>query len=135
MSFKNSVKFWIFLADGDLKIAKDELNTKKPFTNAICFHSHQCTEKYLKAYLTFVRKPFRKTHDLAELIELCKEDDKEFEKLYEINAHKLTRYAVQVRYPDDFYIPTIEDAKEAIRIAQKVKRFIRKKLREKGFKI
>jgi HEPN domain-containing protein len=40
-----------------------------------------------------------------------------------------------VRYPDDFYIPTIEDAKEAIRIAQKVKRFVRKKLREKGFKI
>jgi HEPN domain-containing protein len=39
-----------------------------------------------------------------------------------LNAHKLTRYAVQVRYPDDFYIPTIEDAKEAIRIAQKVKR-------------
>jgi len=48
------VKEWLLLAEGDLKIAKDELNTPDPFTNAICFHCQQCVEKYLKAYLTFL---------------------------------------------------------------------------------
>ncbi len=125
---KSSYEKWIFIADGDLKTAEDELNVPEPFTNTVCFHAQQCVEKYLKAYLTFIGKPFGKTHDIAELIELCKEEDDEFEYLYEIKANKLTRYAVEVRYPDEFYIPSIEEAKEAVEIAKKVKSFIRRKL-------
>jgi HEPN domain-containing protein len=121
------------LAEGDLKTAEDELSTTEPFTNTICFHSQQCVEKYLKAYLSFVGKPFRKTHDISELIELCKEVDEEFEILYSLNATKLTRYAVDVRYPDEFYIPSIEEAKEALEIAKKVRNFIIRKLKEIGF--
>lgn len=81
-------------------------------------------EKYLKAYLTMVEIPFRKTHDIAELIELCKKRDDTFEQLYQLKAHKLTRYAGEVRYPDDFYVPSIEEAKDSIEIAKKVKQFI-----------
>ncbi len=125
---KSSYEEWIFYADGDLKTAEDELNAPEPFTNTVCFHAQQCVEKYLKAYLTFRGKPFRKTHDIAELIELCEEEDYEFEYLYEIKANKLTRYAVEVRYPDEFYIPSIEEAKEAVEIAKKVKSFVRRKL-------
>ncbi len=125
---KSSYEKWIFIADGDLKTAEDELNVSEPFTNTVCFHAQQCVEKYLKAYLTFINKPFGKTHDIAELIELCKEEDYEFEYLYEIKANKLTRYAVEVRYPDEFYIPSIDEAKEAVEIAKKVKSFIRRKL-------
>jgi HEPN domain-containing protein len=121
------------LAEGDLKTAEDELSTTEPFTNTICFHSQQCVEKYLKAYLSFVGKPFRKTHDISELIELCKEVDEEFEILYSLNAAKLTRYAVDIRYPDEFYIPSIEEAKEALEIAKKVRNFIIRKLKEIGF--
>ena len=121
------------MAEGDLKTAEDELSTTEPFTNTICFHSQQCVEKYLKAYLSFVGKPFRKTHDISELIELCKEVDEEFEILYSLNAAKLTRYAVDIRYPDEFYIPSIEEAKEALEIAKKVRNFIIRKLKEIGF--
>jgi HEPN domain-containing protein len=95
VSKKETVKRWIFLADGDLKTAEDELSVPEPFTNTICFHSQQCVEKYLKAYLSFVGKSFRKTHDISELIELCKEIDEEFEILYSLNATKLTRYAIE----------------------------------------
>jgi HEPN domain-containing protein len=130
---EKTVKVWIFLAEGDLKTAEDELSTTEPFTNTICFHSQQCVEKYLKAYLSFVGKPFRKTHDISELIELCKEVDEEFEILYSLNAAKLTRYAVDIRYPDEFYIPSIEEAKEALEIAKKVRNFIIRKLKEIGF--
>lgn len=111
MTKKKPIENWIFLAEGDLKIAKDELNMPAPFTNAICFHSQQCVEKYLKAYLLLVGKPFGKTHDIALLIELCNEEDKEFVNLYNIHANKLTRYAVEIRYPDDFYLPSMRKQK------------------------
>ena len=56
MKKEETVKNWIFLADGDLKTAQDELNILEPFTNTIYFHSQQCVEKYLKAYLTFIER-------------------------------------------------------------------------------
>ncbi len=130
MKDKETVKNWIFLADGDLKTAEDELMSKNPFTNTICFHSQQSVEKYLKAYLSLVGEPFGKTHDIAQLIELCKKYENDFEKLYELKAHKLTRYAVDVRYTDDFYIPTIEEAEESIKIAKNVKKFVLQKIRK-----
>lgn len=89
MKNEETVKNWIFLADGALKTSEDELNTKVPITNNICFHAQQCVEKYLKAYLSPIGKPFAKTHDIAELIEICKEFDRDFDKLYRLNAHKL----------------------------------------------
>jgi len=133
MKKEKKVREWIFLAEGDLKTAEDELAMPEPFTNTICFHSQQCAEKYLKAYLTFLGKPFKKTHDIAELIELCRENDKEFDNLYNLKATKLTRYAVITRYPDEFYTPSIEEAKESVEIARKVKSFVIKKLKEVGY--
>lgn len=132
---EETAKKWILLANGDLKTAQDEFKSENPVTNAVCFHAQQCVEKYLKAYLTLHNQPFRKTHDIAELIELCKKVDGNFDSLYDLSAHKLTRYAVEVRYPDAFYIPTIEEAKESIEIAVSVRDFILDKLRQKGLKI
>ncbi|MCD6408522.1 HEPN domain-containing protein [bacterium] len=129
-----TVKKWVLKAENDLKTGKDEFQTEKPATDTICFHMQQCIEKYLKAYLIFNGKEIRKTHDIAELIELCIEIDKEFEKLYEINADDLTSYAVEIRYGEEFYFPSIEETKLAIEIAEKVKKFVLEKLKEKGFK-
>jgi len=130
MKNERTFKNWIFFADGDLKTAEDELNMPDSFTNTICFHSQQCVEKYLKAYLSFVGRSSGKTHDIAELIELCKENDEEFDNLYKINANKLTKYAVEVRYPDEFYIPSKEEAKNSVEIAKKVKSFVLDKFRK-----
>ena len=128
------VKNWVARAENDLKIAKDEIGTEKPATDAICFHAQQCVEKYLKAYLIFNQKRFRKTHNIAKLIELCKEIHEDFDYLYEIGAHNLTDYAVEIRYGEEFYFPAIDETKEAIEIAEKVKSFVLRKLKEKGFK-
>jgi len=135
MKNESTVRNWIFLAEGDFKTANDELRTEFPITTTICFHSQQCVEKYLKAYLTLVGQFFGKTHDIALLIELCKKHNIDFEQLYKLNAHKLTRYAVEVRYPDEFYIPSLEEAKESIEIAKNSKEFILNKIREYGFNI
>ena len=126
---KETVKKWLLLADGDLKTAKDEFDTENPVTNTICFHAQQCVEKYLKAFLTFVQEPFGKTHDIAHLIELCKRHDSTFENLYSLKAHKLTRYAVIIRYPDEFYVPSMQEAKHSIEIAEEVKNFVSKKMK------
>lgn len=51
------------------------MKTAKPTTDMVCYHMQQCVEKCLKAYLVAHEKPFRRTHDIAELIEYCKEID------------------------------------------------------------
>ena len=126
------VKKWTQKAENDFKTGRDELLTDEPATDMVCFHMEQCIEKYLKAFLVFHSKDFRRTHNIAELIELCKEMDHEFEKLYEMNADKLTIYAVEVRYPEDFYMPALEEAKKCLEVATEVKHFVRTKLKNKG---
>ena len=126
------IKNWILKAENDFKTGKDEFATEKPATDTICFHMQQCIEKYLKAYLVFYKKYFRNTHSIAELIELCIEIESDFDVLYKLNADKLTIYAVEVRYPDDFYMPTLIETKECIEIATKVKELIKEKLKTNG---
>jgi HEPN domain-containing protein len=124
MGIDDIVLNWIKKAESDLKTAKDEIQTENPATDTICFHSQQCIEKFLR---------FGKTHNIAELIELCKEIDEDFEKLYDIKAESLTPYAVEIRYPDELYFPSLEEAKEAIKIAEEVKSFVIEKLNKSGF--
>jgi HEPN domain-containing protein len=124
---------WLKKADNDLKTAKDELNTENPATDTVCFHAQQCAEKYLKAYLIYHQVYFRKTHNIAELIELCKKVDPDFETLYDFKAERLTPYAVEARYPEEFFFPSLEEAKEAIETAEKVKAFVVEKLKKEGF--
>jgi len=78
------VKQWMQKAENDFKTGNDEFQTEEPATDMVCFHMQQCVEKYLKAYLVFHSKEFRKTHNIAELIDLCQGIDSEFEKLYEL---------------------------------------------------
>ncbi|MGC8928890.1 MAG: HEPN domain-containing protein, partial [Myxococcota bacterium] len=122
-------------AENDLKIGKDEMLTEAPATDAVCFHMQQCIEKYLKAYLIFNGKEIRKTHDIAELISNCSEIDESFKTLLKPDIVKLTDYAVEIRYGEDFYFPSVDEAKEAIEICEKVIEFTMNKLKEKGFEI
>lgn len=129
------VKNWMAKAESDLKIAKDEMMIEDPATDAVCFHAQQCVEKYLKAYLVFHQKHFKKTHNIARLIELCKEISEDFDSLYHFDAHNLTDYAVEVRYDEEIYFPSLDESKEAIEVAEKVKDFVRKKFMEIGVEL
>ncbi len=118
---------WLVKANNDLKVAENEivLSEKDMVTDAICFHSQQAVEKYLKAFLITKEKDFKKSHNLEYLLEICIETDKDFSQ---IELGDLSFYAVEVRYPDDFYIPTEAEAGECLDIARKVKEFVYKKL-------
>lgn len=130
---KESVKQWIIKAEHDLKTAKDEIITDNPATDVVCFHTQQCAEKYLKAYLVYndieITKSL-KTHDISELIDFCKDIETMFGQVISENeADKLTNYAIEIRYPDDFYFPSIEESESAIETAEKVKGFILNKIK------
>ena len=57
---------------------------------------------------------------------LCIKIDEDFRNLN--FATVLTNYAVEIRYPGDFYIPDIEEACEAYEMALKVKDFVINKM-------
>ncbi len=109
--------------------SNDEIEEEKYDVGRITYYVFKEGIEVWKKIVIKISKPFGKTHDIAEFIELCKENNDEFEYLYEIKANKLTRYAVEVRYPDEFYIPSIEEAKEAVEIAKKVKSFMLEKFK------
>ena len=128
-----TVKAWILKAESDLKTGKDEMLTEEPATDTICFHMQQCAEKYLKAFLIFNGREIHKTHNLAEIIQDCIELDSDFKKLLEFKAHTLTDFGVEFRYPSEVLFPSLEETKEAIMIAEKVKLFVLAKLKSKGY--
>ena len=62
---------WVDKAEGDFATAERELQASvTPNFDAVCFHSQQCAEKYLKARLNEAKVPFPKTHSLSALLDL-----------------------------------------------------------------
>jgi HEPN domain-containing protein len=101
---------------------KSALKRKAPLTSASCFHSQQCTEKYLKALLVSKNVEFPKTHDLLILDTLCNNAGI-FTGFTKGDLGRLTGFAVHIRYPGNQPIP--EDARDALEIALNVRRFAR----------
>jgi len=120
-----SWKAWIERAEEDYLLALSALRRKSPLTYGATFHAQQCIEKYLKALLISRQVVFPRTHDLAALGYLSEQagiilpiDDDALELL--------TTYAVETRYPGTQ--PTIEESKEAVKLARIVRRFIKRTL-------
>jgi len=117
---------WKRKADNDIKTMDNEFASDEPVTDTICFHAQQAAEKYLKLYLLCNNINPMRTHSISVLLAECRKIDPDYSELTEIEY--LTDYAVELRYPDSFYIPEIEEAKEAYQDALKVKDFVEKKL-------
>lgn len=119
------VKRWLIKALNDYKTAAQLLHAlpEEMITDTLCFHCEQFVEKALKSFLVKHNIDFDRTHDLRYLTKLCSDLDIDFEWLYEV-ARKLSEYAVEVRYPDDFYVPSVKEARECFEIVTKVKNFV-----------
>jgi len=48
--------------------------------------------------------------------------------MIKFNFKELSSYAVEVRYPDEFYVPSLEEARRSFEIAVEVKDFVFRKL-------
>lgn len=125
------VKQWLHIADRNLAAAKQGLEDKNVLTDSVCFNCQQATEKYLKSFLTFHQIDFPKTHSMIALINLCATKDASFKEIAD-EADSLTDYAVEIRYPDDWYEPTPEETQKAFADTLKIKKFVLEKLQIKN---
>lgn len=119
---KGVLSRWRLKADNDLKTAEFGLSAPEPTTDTICFHCQQAVEKYLKLFLISHGNEPAFTHNISVLVETCAVIDPDFAGLADCDF--LTAYAVTLRYPDDFYIPAIEEAHVALTAAQRVRSFV-----------
>ena len=111
---------WFAKADEDLEIARRALGPDQPLPAMTCYHAQQCAEKYLKGYLVAHDIPFRLVHDLPYLIRLCAGLNPAFADLRSA-ADILNEYLAITRYPTEgSHEPDIEDAKQAIGLAEHI---------------
>jgi len=121
------LKNWIVKALHDIKIVSNELklNDDEIVTDACCFHCQQAIEKLLKSFLIYKEVGYPFTHNLEYLLKKCKEIDSDFGSL---DMGDLTDYAVDIRYGEDFIVPTVKETKDAYKKAIEIKGFVLNKI-------
>jgi HEPN domain-containing protein len=118
---------WLVKAEHDIRAA-EVLLTAEQLPDVAVYHCQQAAEKALKAFLFHHDVAFRKTHDLAELGEVCARLDQSLAGVVD-QAIDLTPFAWQFRYPaENRGDPTIDDAREAIAVARMAYEAIRSRL-------
>jgi HEPN domain-containing protein len=123
---------WFRKADKDLKMAEIALRETDEVNDLISFHAQQCTEKYLKGALVFLKIQPPKTHDLSRLYDLLTPfwPDIPFTAREVIG---LTLYAISSRYPDEWEDISIDEARQAVAMAKRVRKAVKAFLKERGF--
>ena len=120
-------KEWVEKAENDFSAAELTLHGgEAPIIDAVCFHSQQCAEKYLKAFLQENQIRFERRHELIPLLELCLTLDEEFEILRD-SLQSLEQYGVLIRYPG-LTVP-VEMAEQAFESSKHIREFVRDKLK------
>jgi len=105
-------KQWIAKAKNVLLNADNNLKAEEIPFDTVCFHCQQAAEKFLKASLVANDKSYPISHDLILILEKILLLNASAEGLRDDLA-LLMPYAVEIRYPDDWFMPTEEDTKEA----------------------
>ena len=90
--------------------------SKTQYFDNYCYHAQQTAEKAIKALLVYFGVEPEFTHDISRLL-------KELEKHIDIDdeiriASRLTTYAIETRYPDDYYEINEDEYEEAVQIAK-----------------
>lgn len=125
MKKQRDVLEWISKAEQDHQTAVTMARKRnKPVPDIVGFHSQQCVEKYLKAFLVSTKVDFPKTHDLIELLEIAITKDPLIE-IFRVDLRILNPFSVQFRYPGES--ATLEESKIALKTMKKVSKFFRAK--------
>jgi len=123
-----TIRRWLMRAEHDLLTARTMLDVPDVPTDVVCYHSQQCMEKALKAWLVYAEIDFPKTHNLRRLLSLCTKKNEEFLKLDNF-AIALTDYAAETRYVDDWREIPMQEAIDAAERAKMALDFVRRKLK------
>jgi HEPN domain-containing protein len=114
---------WAAKAAHDLLSADNNLKAAEVPFDVVCFHCQQAAEKLLKAFLAAYGRLTPRTHDLLLLLEQVRGIDAAADELRDQLA-LLMPYAVEVRYPDEWFEPSAEDAREARRAAEEISNWL-----------
>lgn len=108
---------WLVKSLEDMRAARALIDAGLPGT--ALFHCQQAAEKSLKAFLTWRRVPFRRTHDIEEIGTACSDAEPALGPAVKA-AEPLTAYAWMLRYPGDPYVPDAGEAESALAVARGV---------------
>ena len=118
---------WVFRAREDIAVIDSLFDTDPVFySSTICFHAQQAVEKFLKAFLVYHNIDFPRTHDVDFLLLECKKIDS---KNFEFELGSLSDFGVNIRYPDDFYIPDKEETIGYYDVAHAIQAVVEKKIK------
>ena len=121
------IREWLAKADQDLLSAAHLLTLGADCpTDTVGFHAQQCVEKHIKALLVFRATPFPKAHDLAVLRALL--PPRLRPKLDRTVQKRLTRCATVKRYPGAGPDISMAEARQAVAVARRVRREVRRHL-------
>jgi HEPN domain-containing protein len=127
---ENDAPRWWRFAQEDLIEAEAILEREGSFPRHACLLAQQAAEKALKTVLVFIGIDFPRSHDLDGLRNLIPLDWRvaaEFPDLVE-----LTQWAVESRYPGDWFEPTEDQATFALSLAEAILGAIEADLRNRG---
>ncbi|MFH1937585.1 MAG: HEPN domain-containing protein [Bacteroidota bacterium] len=117
------IQAWLFKAKRDLDTAKIILSELPEYDDMIAFHCQQTIEKALKAYLIHLDIEFRPVHDLGYLMNLISTKDLNFEPFFD-KVDEISRYAVQIRYPDAMITLSGSQIKDAVETADQLLKLV-----------
>jgi HEPN domain-containing protein len=111
---------WLQRAQSNLIRAKSP--SPDAYLEDYCFDAQQAAEKAIKAVFVAYGRPFPYVHDLGRLITLLRNTGLRIPK-YVVNSDRLTRFAVESRYPGLSGPVTTAVHRRSIRIAEAVVRW------------
>jgi len=116
---------WLQRAESNLAIARMG-KAEGVFLEDLCFEAQQAAEKALKALLIRLTGEYPRVHAFGLLIQ-------RLERCTRVPAYvrevvELTDYAVQMRYPGEYYPVTEEEYARAIELADRVVSWVRREL-------
>ena len=113
---KTLTEAWAFKAEADLETSRRELHVEdQPNYEAVCFHAQQSALRFLKAQLLKADTPFPSTTHLVVLLELCMNDEPDWEE-FRPHLRSLNHLAAQLEDPE--CLPDGPTAAEAYSLAK-----------------
>jgi HEPN domain-containing protein len=118
---------WIDRAKSSLEMAKTRVSNLVYYED-LCYQAQQAAEKGIKGLLIYYNVEPQFTHNLGLLLNELEEKTEIPENVKEIT--KLTKYAVQTRYPGEYDDITKENYEEGIKIAAMFLEWVQNKISE-----
>jgi HEPN domain-containing protein len=119
------IRKWLVKAEHDLLNAQTVVEHNPIILDTACFHCQQAVEKYLKAFLVYKGIAVERTHNLNYLLDVCSQQDNDFKN---IETKNLNDFGVEIRYPDNFLSPSMEETKEYIQMVLDIKNLVSGKI-------